>query len=110
MQNNSSTERRANRRYPLATSISFYHDQSQRSFPGRCVDVSDGGMMMYIPASSPIQPGQAIRLTVGSVNRPEFAGLSEKPVDATIVRVDRHSLLTFGHLSVGVKFSPSLPS
>ena len=110
MQNNSSTERRAHRRYPLATSISFFHDQSQRNFPGRCIDVSDGGMMMYIPATSPIQAGQAIRLAVGSIDRPEFAELGEKTVDATVVRVDRHSLLTFGHIAVSVKFGPAVAS
>jgi hypothetical protein len=67
-------------------------------------------MMMYIPATSPIQAGQAIRLAVGSINRPEFAELGEKPVDATVVRVDRHSLLTLGHVAVGLKFGPAVAS
>jgi len=59
---------------------------------------------MYVPATVPVQPGQTLRVTVGSVSRPEFAGLSEKPVDATVARVDRTALLKSGHLAVGVRF------
>lgn len=66
--------------------------------------------MMYIPATSPIQAGQAIRLSVGRISRPEFADLGEGPVDATVVRVDRHSLLTLGHVAVALKFSPVVAS
>ena len=60
---------------------------------------------MYVPAATPVQPGQPIRLTVGGVNRPEFSVLSEKPLDATIVRVDRSTLLSDGHIAVGVRFA-----
>jgi len=98
------TDRRRHQRHPLTTSLQFYHGPSQRDFPGRCVDISKGGLLMYVPVSAPVQPGQAIRLAVGSVSRPEFAGLSETPLDATIVRVDRHSILSSGQLAVGVRF------
>jgi len=100
-----STDRRRHQRYPLATGVQFYHGPTQREFPGRCVDISDGGMLMYVPAKLPVQPGQPIRLTVGTVSRPEFSALSEKPLDATIVRVDRHKLLSMGHIAVGVRFA-----
>jgi len=98
-------ERRKHQRYPLPTSVSFFHAPSQRDFPGRCVDVSVGGLLMYVPATVPIHPGQPVRMSVGSVSRPELAGLSGKPLDATIVRVDRHNLLNMGQLAVGVRFA-----
>jgi len=98
-------ERRKHQRYPLATSVEFHHGLSQRSFPARCVDISAGGMLMYVPAATPVQPGHPVRVTVGSVSRPEFAGLSERPVDATIVRVNRQALLSAGHLAVGLRFA-----
>ena len=60
---------------------------------------------MYVPASVPVVPGQPIRLTIGSHSRPELAGLSDRPLDATIVRVDRGKMLSFGHLPVGVRFA-----
>jgi c-di-GMP-binding flagellar brake protein YcgR len=99
-----SAEKRKHARHPLTTSVQFYHGPSQRTFPGRCADISTGGLMMYVPAAAPVQPGQPIRLTIGSLNRPEFARLSERPIGATIIRVDRQSLLKSGHLAVGVRF------
>ena len=100
-----SVERRQHRRFPLTTSVQFYHAPSQRDFPGRCADISAGGMLMYVPATTPLQPGHSIRLSLASVNRPEFANLGDSPVEATIVRVDRQALLQAGHLAVGLRFA-----
>ena len=99
-----SADRREHQRYPLATSVQFYHGPSQREFPARSIDISAGGMLMYVPAATPVQPGQAIRLKVGGIGRPEFAGLDENPVDATVIRVNRRALLAGGYLAVGVRF------
>ena len=98
------SERRQYQRHPLATSIQFYHGTTRRDLPGRCVDVSSGGMLMFVPPSAAVRVGQFIRLAVGSVNRPEFAGLCEQPVDATIVRVDRGQFVPTGQVGVGVRF------
>lgn len=98
-------DRRKYPRYPLPTSVQFYHGPSQRDYPGRCVDISLGGLLMYVPAAAPVQPGQPIRIAVGGVPRPEFARLGGQPVDATIVRVNRMSLFSEGHLAVGVRFA-----
>ena len=100
-----STDRRQHPRYPLPTGLQFVHGPSRREFPARCVDISAGGMLMYVPPAVPALPGQVVRLTVGGLNRPEFANLGENPIDATIVRVDRKSLLSMGHLAVGLKFA-----
>jgi len=98
-------ERRRYVRYPLATSVRFYHGPSRREYPARSVDISGGGILMYVPAGAPIAPGHTIRLTVGGANRPEFAPLDrDAPVEATIVRVDRHRMLSTGHLPVGIRF------
>ena len=89
----------------MVTGVQFHHATSRNDFPGRCVNISRGGLMMYVPAATPIQSGHTVRLSVGSVHRPEFAPLSEQPIEATVVRVDRRALLTSGHLGVGVKFA-----
>ncbi len=60
---------------------------------------------MYVPATAPVRPGQDIRLTLGSIDLQELAGLSNTPIDGTIVRVDRQMLLSQGHLAVGVRFA-----
>lgn len=58
---------------------------------------------MYVPAKAPLKVGDVLRLQTG-VNGPGVAGLGEKPLTATIVRMDRHALLTLGHVAVGVRF------
>jgi len=98
-------DRRSHPRYPLATSIQFFHGPTQRDFPARCVDISLGGMLMFVPAATPVQPGQPVRVAVGGLSRPEFAPIGQKPLDATIVRVDRQKLLDEGHLAVGLRFA-----
>lgn len=100
-----SVERRQHQRFPLTTSVQFYHAPSQRDFPGRCSNISAGGMLLHVPAATPLQPGHSIRLDLGSVNRPEFANLGDIPIHATIVRVDRKALLKVGHLAIGVRFA-----
>jgi len=98
-------ERRMHRRYPLSTGVDFYHGQSRRRFPGRCIDISAGGMLMYVPAATPLQPGHGLELDLGSIGRSEFTHLSERAVQATVVRVDRQAVLATGHLAVGVRFA-----
>ena len=98
-------ERRMHQRHPLSTTVQFYHGPSQRDFPGRCVDISAGGMLLYVPAATPLQVGHPIRMQLSAVNRPEFPVTSDQPIDATVVRVERQKLLTSGHIAVGVKFA-----
>lgn len=105
-----SVDRRKHPRHPLATSVQFYHGQSQRDFPGRCVDISEGGMLMFLPASTPVQPGDSVRVTLGSVSRPEFSSLGERPIDGTVVRVDRKALLRLGQIVTGVRFMGAWPA
>jgi c-di-GMP-binding flagellar brake protein YcgR len=99
------TDRRQHARHPLATSVEFYHHASRKTIAGRCVDISAGGMMMYVPASTPVRPGQIIDVSMGMIPRPEFANLSDTTVSASVARVDRTSLLSLGHLAVGIRFA-----
>lgn len=85
--------------------VQFYHGPSRREYPARSVNISFGGMLMYVPVGTPVAAGQPIRMTLGSHDRPEFAGLSERPLDATIVRVDRKKIVEVGHVPVGVRFA-----
>ena len=98
-------ERRLHQRHPLATSIQFFHGPAQRDFQGRCVDISFSGMKMYVPPNVPAHVGQPIRITLGSVHRPEFSVLNEEPQDATIVRVNRDQMVSDGHMGVAVRFA-----
>ncbi len=99
------SDRRKHPRHPLATTVQLYHEPSRRQYPARSVDISDGGMLMYVPASVPVASGHSVRVTIGSHSRPELAELSDRPLDATVVRVDRRKVLHLGHLPVGIRFS-----
>ena len=100
-------ERRAHKRFTQAAAVQFHHDLSGRDFPGRCVDVSQGGLQMYVPPAAPVQPGQAVRLALSGITEPALAALGGKPLDATIVRVDRQCLTQKGQLAISVKFMPA---
>jgi len=98
-------ERRRHPRYPLATSMQFHHGPSRREVPARSVDISAGGMRMYVPPSAPVSPGQPVRMNMGAICRPEMIGIGRESVNGTIVRVDRNGLTTTGHLSIGIRFA-----
>jgi len=104
MERQPSTDRRQFPRHPLATTVNFYHGPTRREYPARSVDISHGGMLVYLPAAAPVAPGQTIRVTIGSHGRPELSELSNRPLQATVVRVDRRGMLALGHLPVGVRF------
>ena len=99
-------ERRVDKRHPLATSIAFYHGPTQRDFPGRCVNISSGGLFMHVPPNVPVQVGHPVRMSAAGVRRPEFAGLGGEPLDATVIRVDRGEYLE-GQLGVAIRFALS---
>ena len=104
MNSRGKVERRKHVRHPLSMTIQFYHGQSRREYPARTVNVSNGGMLMYVPVSAPVAPGHTIRINLGSQPRPEFSGLGGGPRDATIVRVEREEIAEVGYLPVGVHF------
>jgi hypothetical protein len=68
------------------------------------VDISQSGLLMYVPARTPVKAGDALELNMGSVSQPEYSALGANPVQATVVRVARETLLTTGQIAVGVKF------
>ncbi len=103
----SKADRRRHRRYPMGRSIHFHHGPTKRAFPGRCVDISQSGLMMYVPVSTPVKPGQPIRLSVTGPTPPDISALADGTLEATIVRVERRGLLTMGKLAVGVEFLPA---
>ena len=98
-------ERRRHPRYPLATNMQFHHGPSRREVPARSVDISAGGIRMYVPVSAPVRPGQPVRMNMGAICRPELIGTDRKSVDGTIVRVDRSRLTTTGYMSIGIRFA-----
>jgi c-di-GMP-binding flagellar brake protein YcgR len=98
-------DRRQHVRQPLALSVRFEHLPSRREFKARCVDISRGGLLLYVPATVPVQVGHPIRLALKGMKKPEFEDLSDKTFEAHVVHVDRHTLIPMGHLAIGVRFA-----
>lgn len=100
-------DRRRHRRHPLSAGVQFYHEPSAGDYPARAVDISDSGMLMYVPVSAPVKPGHPIRVTIRSAHRRPDDGLGtldDTPRDARIVRVQREGMMITGKLAVGVEF------
>lgn len=70
------TERRCHRRLPLSASVEFRHGPTRRDYPARSVDLSAGGMLMYVPATVPIRVGHDVHLRIGRVDGDELTHLS----------------------------------
>jgi len=101
-------DRRRHRRFPLSAGVQLHHGPSSSDIPGRCVDISDSGMLMYVPVSAPVRSGQPIRLTLTHIKAEQYKGLSDRPLKAKIVRVQRQGLLLTGKLAIGVEFVEGL--
>jgi c-di-GMP-binding flagellar brake protein YcgR len=96
----------------MSALVRLHHGPSDREYPARSVDASDGGMLMHAPAIAPLGLGQRVRVSLASASVPQAMGkfesdlpqLAAGPVNATIVRVDRGKFLSTGQVVVGVKF------
>jgi hypothetical protein len=87
----------------MSTGLQFHHGPTKREVPGRSVDVSDSGMLMYVPALTPVKVGQAVYVNMSNIGSRQAAGSG--PVQATIVRVDRNQMTSKGYLGIGVRFA-----
>jgi len=87
----------------MSTSLQFHHGPSKREVPARAVDVSESGMLMYVPAITPVRAGQAVYVNLTSIGGRRAAGTG--PVQATIVRVDRAEMTSKGYLGIGIRFA-----
>lgn len=89
---------------PTSAGVQFVHGPTHREYPARCIDFSEGGILMYVPATAPIQVDQPIQLTLPDPDDSPLGRFIRQPVEATVVRVDRKKLLSVGHVAVGVRF------
>jgi c-di-GMP-binding flagellar brake protein YcgR len=101
MSNATKSERRRYTRRSRVMNLRMHHLPSQRDFPARSLDASVGGMKMDIPATTPASVGQSVELLFAG---PTGEG-SARMINATIVRVDRQTLLTRGKVTIGVEFA-----
>ena len=97
-------DRRKHPRQPLAIPVRFHHDPTGKDLPGRCVDISQGGMRMYVPANTPVKSGQEIVISMGDIEANGLSQLSKQQLPGRVVHVNRYTLISTGQLAVGVEF------
>ncbi len=97
-------ERRTSPRHSIPTGAHLVHSASDRQFPARTENLSQGGAMVYVPATMPVQPGQKVTIKLNRVDHPDLTHLSDRDIGAKVVRVDRFALLETGNLALGVAF------
>ena len=86
----------------MSTGLQFHHGPSKREVPARSVDVSETGMMMYVPATTPVRTGQSVYVNMAGIGS---TATNRGPVQATIVRVDRAEMTSKGYLGIGLRFA-----
>ncbi len=103
-------ERRAHPRLPVLGGALFYHPASRRELPGRTANLSRGGLWMLVPPHAPLRAGQRIRFLElpeakdGPRDEPLALASRDRPLAATVIRVDRSALAATGQVGVAVRF------
>lgn len=98
-------ERRVHPRHRVPAGVTVDHPASQKSFPARAEDISEGGICMAVPPTTPIRAGQEILVSLGAFEHDGVGHLASSQRKAIIVRVDRQSLLTEGTIEIGAQFA-----
>ena len=107
-------ERRSHPRLAVFGGVRFQHPASRREIAGRLVDLSRGGLRMYVPPDAPLRAGQTIRLLDLPGRQHVCEGPSEAsedplaPLDAVVIRVDRSALARDGKVAIAARFDQSL--
>jgi hypothetical protein len=101
------SERRQHNRIPRVVTLQLRHQPSDRDIPARTLDISDGGMLMCVPATAPVAVGQPVRIQASQDTLPRLpvrtGPCDSDGLEAKIVRVDRNALLTSGQLQIGIR-------
>lgn len=79
------SERRAHDRMPLVRGCKLLDQKSAKFIPAETANISQGGLLMRVPAARPFSAGDRVEVAVGWGNIPIAA--SVKMAAATVVRV-----------------------
>ncbi len=101
----SDTERRQYQRYPIVTGLHFYHGPSDCEIPARVVNISDGGVLVFVATTARVRAGHPIRMDMGWFPHPKLVCPGRHYVAGTIVRVDRSAQRSTGQMEVGIRFA-----
>ena len=99
------TEQRKDSRSSVSWPVSVWIPQANRFFNGRSCNISKTGVLITLPVTAPIRPGQVVELNFPRTEtlakeKGQFARIKS----GKVVRVDRENLLEDAEVGVGIAF------
>jgi hypothetical protein len=98
-------EQRKNTRTPVAWPVSVWLPEANRFFNGRSTNISSGGVLVRVPATTPLRAGHVVEL-----NFPRTMALAKRKgsfariKSGRVVRVERGELLDDATIGIGIVF------
>jgi hypothetical protein len=99
------SEQRKNTRTQVAWPVSVWLPEANRFFNGRSTNISSGGVLVRVPATTPLRAGHVIEL-----NFPRTMALAKRKgsfariKSGRVVRVERGELLDDATIAIGIVF------
>jgi len=99
------TEQRKNTRTEVAWPVSVWLPEANRFFNGRSTNISSGGVLVRVPATTPLRAGHVVEL-----NFPRTMALAKRKgsfariKSGRVVRIERSDLLDDASVGVGIVF------
>jgi hypothetical protein len=98
-------EQRKTTRTPVAWPVSVWLPEANRFFNGRSTNISSGGVLVRVPATTPLRAGHIVEL-----NFPRTMALAKRKggfariKSGRVVRIERGELLDDATVGVGIVF------
>jgi hypothetical protein len=98
-------EQRKTTRTPVAWPVSVWLPEANRFFNGRSSNISSGGVLVRIPATTPLRTGHVVEL-----NFPRTMALAKRKgsfariKSGRVVRIERDELLDDATIGIGIVF------
>jgi hypothetical protein len=99
------TEQRKNTRTDVAWPVSVWLPEANRFFNGRSTNISSGGVLVRVPATTPLRAGHVVEL-----NFPRTMALAKRKgsfariKSGRVLRIERSELLDDATVGVGIVF------
>ncbi|HEY5503702.1 MAG TPA: PilZ domain-containing protein [Sedimentisphaerales bacterium] len=98
-------EQRKTTRTPVAWPVSVWLPEANRFFNGRSSNISSGGALVRVPATTPLRTGHVVEL-----NFPRTMALAKRKGNfariksGRVVRIERSELLDDATIGIGIVF------
>ena len=98
-------EQRKTTRTPVAWPVSVWLPEANRFFNGRSSNISSGGVLVRIPATTPLRTGHVVELNFPrTMTLAKRKGCFARIKSGRVVRIERSELLDDATIGIGIVF------